>query len=74
MGRRGLHSLQGPAHLSLLASLSLKFPVGEETQAEAEAETPLSTIFSPPAENLLSAPVVFLACVLLFIHSCPSCP
>uniref|UniRef100_A0A0E0CG27 Ubiquitin-like protease family profile domain-containing protein n=1 Tax=Oryza meridionalis TaxID=40149 RepID=A0A0E0CG27_9ORYZ len=34
-----------------------KFPVGEETQAEAEAETPLSAIFSPPAENLLSAPV-----------------
>uniref|UniRef100_A0A0E0NA98 Ubiquitin-like protease family profile domain-containing protein n=1 Tax=Oryza rufipogon TaxID=4529 RepID=A0A0E0NA98_ORYRU len=42
---------------SIFTRSEKKFPVGEETQAEAEAETPLSTIFSPPAENLLSAPV-----------------
>ncbi|BAT01268.1 Os07g0440700, partial [Oryza sativa Japonica Group] len=35
-------------------------------------EDPVSAIFSPPAENL-SVPVVFLACVLLFIRSCPLC-
>uniref|UniRef100_A0A0E0G1R8 Ubiquitin-like protease family profile domain-containing protein n=1 Tax=Oryza nivara TaxID=4536 RepID=A0A0E0G1R8_ORYNI len=47
---------------SIFTRSEKKFPVGEETQAEAEAETPLLTIFSPPAENLLSAPVMPLIC------------